>query len=286
MTEPASIHGPHSLSPPTETGRVSGDPDTLHDALVAAPARGELFLALQPIVDLATGGLQAAEALLRWRHPVRGLLAPGTFIPEAERSGAVSVLGEWVVHAACRQLVAWQSVGAPVRRLAVNVSPVELLHPGFAAGVLCTLARFGLDPGQITVEVTESTALDHDEAVCRQLRLLHAQGVEIAVDDFGAGFASLMRLEQVPAHRLKLDASLVRDLGVSDTSDILVRTAIKLGHDLGMQVTAEGVERAEQAQRLWELDCDAGQGWLFGRPERTLAHAQAPRGRRTAGTTG
>jgi diguanylate cyclase (GGDEF)-like protein len=234
----------------------------LHADLRHALARHELHLAYQPLWNPPDGLLTGYEALLRWEHPHYGNVPPDVFIPIAEQSGLISQLGEFVLRVACKAARAW----APETRLAVNVSPLQLLEGKFITQVQAALADAGLAPRRLELELTESKhALDSAEALTA-LCQLKALGVRIALDDFGTGTASLDMMHRFAFDRMKVDRRFVASLPDDERGHGIVRALISLAHDLGAHVTAEGVEHMEQAFCLMELGCDEMQGYLFGHP--------------------
>jgi EAL domain-containing protein (putative c-di-GMP-specific phosphodiesterase class I) len=246
--------------------------------------RREFVLHYQPIINLATGEIAGAEALVRWQHPAWGLLYPDRFIGLSERTGFVVELGEQVVEMACSQLAAWRSgplSDAKFFSLAVNVSGCQLVDSGLAAHVAAVVARFELDPSWLQLEVTE-TALIGDVAGCAQhLSELHELGVSLAIDDFGTGQASLAYLHQFPVDAIKIDRSFVASLGSGGRADAVSRAVVQLAHGLQTKTVAEGVETADQLRQLRALHCDLAQGYYFSRPVppehlSTLLEAKAP----------
>ena len=230
--------------------------------------RGELRLHYQPLVRLDTGEIVGAEALIRWDHPDRGMLAPDRFLPVAEESGLIVQLGEWAVGEACRRLRDWdrRSGGDPAFGLAVNLSARELTHADVVSTVLNAVRRSGLAPHRLTIEVTESTAMADRDSGFRALRELSDAGVRIAIDDFGTGYSSLDHLREMPADILKIDRSFVAGMAANSPDSALVAAAIAMGRALDMVVIAEGIETSEQAADLRDLGCPLGQGYLFSRP--------------------
>ena len=225
----------------------------------------ELELHYQPVIDLATRTCVGVEALLRWRHPVRGLLEPDAFVGIAEQSGLMPKLGTWVLHEACTQARQWQRArGAPLG-LAVNVS-AQQVDPLLVRDVALVLDHTGLDPACLTLEITESAVLHDEHGALDVLADLKALGVRIATDDFGTGYTSLEQLRRYPLDVLKIDRSFVRGLGGNSADDIIVAALISLAHDLGLEVVAEGVETAAQRDRLASYGCDQVQGFLFSPP--------------------
>jgi diguanylate cyclase (GGDEF)-like protein len=238
----------------------------LEDDLRHALDRGELELHYQPKVRAADARVLGFEALLRWRHPERGLVPPVEFIPVAEATGLIVPIGTWVLQAACAQLAAWRRAGLPAVHVAVNLSARQFRHGDLAATVRAALAESGADPASLELEVTESLLMDDTRHTVAVLHALRAAGVAISLDDFGTGYSSLGYLKRFPLDAIKLDKSFVRD-AVGDAQSSAITTAIiALGHSLGLTVVAEGVET--EAQRAWlcEQGCDVLQGYLFGRP--------------------
>jgi diguanylate cyclase (GGDEF)-like protein len=234
----------------------------LEAALRAAAAENRFELHYQPQVVLPEGRLTGFEALIRWRHPERGLLSPAAFLPVAERLGLMRRIGTWVLHEACRAAAAWP---APLC-VAVNIAPAQLEDGGLPEEVAEALRRSGLPPGRLELEVTEGVLLANADAALRQLLELRQSGVRIAMDDFGTGHSSLTQLRAFRFDRLKIDRSFVQDLPAGEDATAIVRAVAGLGRSLGISVTAEGVETAEQLARLRAEGCDAAQGYLFGRP--------------------
>ena len=230
--------------------------------------RGELRLFYQPLVSLTSGEIVGAEALIRWQHPDRGLLAPDSFLPVAEESGLIVDVGAWAVGEACRRLRDWdrRNGGPEDFGLAVNLSARELTHPDVVSTVLNAVRRSALDPHRLTIEVTESTAMADRDSGFRALRELSAAGVRIAIDDFGTGYSSLDHLREMPADILKIDRSFVAGMAANSPDSALVAAAIAMGRALEMEVVAEGIETNEQVADLRELGCPLGQGYLFARP--------------------
>ncbi|MEY2533685.1 MAG: hypothetical protein QOF29_1595 [bacterium] len=240
----------------------------LVDALAEAEARGELTLHYQPIVDLETGRAVAAEALIRWQHPERGLLLPGDFIALAEQSGLILPIGRWVIRDACRQLRAWrdEDPSACGLRVAVNLSPGQLVEARLVDDVASALREHRLDPASLVIEITESAVMEDLEAGLARLHELAALGVGLALDDFGTGYSSLSYLQLFPLDILKLDRSFTDQLGGDAQESRLPQAIIQLGRSLDLQIVAEGVEDDTQAQRLRELGSGLAQGFHFARP--------------------
>jgi diguanylate cyclase (GGDEF)-like protein len=225
--------------------------------------RDELTLAYQPIVDMATGGVSHVEALARWNHPTRGFVPPGVFIPLAESSGMMPLLGRWILHTACAQAAEWLREGFDIG-VAVNVSAQQLSEAGIMRDVSEALRSTGLKPRQLILELTESVFVDDSEAGWQPLEALRAMGVRIAIDDFGTGYSALAYLRRLPVDVLKLDRRFITDL---DSADIAVVAAIlAMAHALGLHTVAEGIETAEQLAHLRRLRCEFGQGYHLARP--------------------
>ena len=231
-----------------------------HD-LRGALERNEFHLAFQPQVRLDTSALTGFEALLRWKHPSRGMVSPAEFIPLAEETGLIVPIGEWVLRTACATAASWPDV-----TIAVNLSPVQFRSRGLVAMVTSALAEAGLSPQRLELEVTETALLDDSETTIEILHQLRALGVRVSLDDFGVGYSSLSYLRKFPFDRIKIDRSFVGTLGESPESVAIVRTIASLGSVLGVETTAEGVETVEQLDFVRECGCTAVQGYYFGKP--------------------
>ena len=239
---------------------------TLESDLRRAIEHDELCLHYQPQIDLLDGRVVGMEALVRWNHPTRGMVGPGEFIAFAEESGLVIRLGNWVLHEAGRQMREWLDQGLNPPRVSVNVSAVQLSHGGVSDtlnGVLCACQ---LSPEYIELEITESFIMRDRERSLQTLADLKEQGVKLAVDDFGTGYSSLAYLQQLEVHRLKVDMSFVQDMVDNEGKASIVRAVVAMGHSLGLEVVAEGVETDDQARALRGLQCDSIQGYLVSRP--------------------
>ena len=233
--------------------------------------RDEFVLVYQPQLDLRTGALTGVEALARWRHPEHGWVLPGEFIPVAEASGLILPLGAWVLREACRQAAVWCAQGLNLT-VAVNVSPAQLRHPDILEGVSQALRASDLDPGLLELEITEGVVMEtFGKDVPDFLARLAAHGVRLAIDDFGTGYSSLAYLRRLPVQRIKIDRSFVHDIGVGHEGGAVVRAIVDLGHALGKEVLAEGVESEAQLAFLEQLGCDAAQGFLIARPQTAAA---------------
>jgi diguanylate cyclase (GGDEF)-like protein/PAS domain S-box-containing protein len=238
----------------------------LESSLRGALERGEFLLHYQPRVALGTGQVVGVEALIRWRLPGRGLVSPARFIPVAEESGIILPIGEWVLRTACAQAATWQRAGFRPVKVSVNISPRQFRHEGLAATVAGILRETGLDPRWLELELTESLVMHEPDRFTAMLHDLKALGIEIAVDDFGTGYSSLNHLKRFPVDRLKIDQSFVRDLTKDRDDASIVRAIISLGHDLNLEVVAEGVETREQLDFLRRHGCDEVQGYYLGMP--------------------
>jgi diguanylate cyclase (GGDEF)-like protein len=238
----------------------------LETDLRVALEQQQFLLYYQPQVA-ADGSLTGAEALVRWQHPTRGLVSPSDFIPLAEDTGLILPLGQWVLETACAQLAAWAASPEHAHwKLAVNVSARQFRQPHFVAQVLATLEHTGANPQRLKLELTESLLVDNVDEVITKMGALKGIGVGFSLDDFGTGYSSLSYLKLLPLDQLKIDQSFVRDL-LSDPDDAAIaRAIVALGHSLGLQVIAEGVETAQQRDMLADLGCDAYQGYYFGHP--------------------
>jgi diguanylate cyclase (GGDEF)-like protein/PAS domain S-box-containing protein len=243
----------------------------LEQDLRHAVDRGELELHYQPLVNCMTGGTEAFEALLRWRHPERGLIQPADFIPLAEETGQIDKIGKWVLEEACRAAAGW----APPTRVAVNVSPAQFRRCDLARTVASILDRSGLAAGRLEIEVTEGVFINDSKHAIAVLSALHEQGVGLALDDFGTGYSSLGYLRSFAFDKIKIDKSFIKGLGQSEESAMIVRAIIALGHNLGLSIVAEGIETPQQLAFVQAERCDFAQGYLLGRPARHPAPAVA-----------
>jgi len=239
---------------------------SLETSLHHAIERQELVLHYQSKLDLVSGEVVGAEALIRWRHPQLGLVPPGRFLAIAEDCGLIVPIGRWVLREACRQARAWQMSGMTPLSIAINVSPMELRAPDFVSGVCSILKETGLEPRYLELELTESALTEHSRSASCVLTELRDIGVLLAVDDFGTDSASLTRLKHFPIHALKIDKSVVRDLTTDEDDAGIVTAMIGMGKTLHMQVVAEGVETRQQLEILREHGCPQAQGYYFGRP--------------------
>jgi len=237
----------------------------LESDLHVALQKGEFELHYQPKVDTATGRINSAEALIRWRHPQRGLVPPGEFIPVAEDCGLLDAIGEWVLSEACRQAQAWQQQGLRPLRVAVNLAPSQFRLTNLAEQIRSALAASGLAPNLLEIELTETAVMSDAEESIHILEAVSRMGVLVSVDDFGTGYSSMSYLRRFPIDKLKIDRCFVDQMTRRPEDASIVRAIISLAHSLHLKVIAEGVETPEQLKLLAELGCDQYQGYYFSR---------------------
>ncbi len=245
----------------SEMSAFTDDRLALEVELRRAIENDELELHYQPKVDIATNRIRSCEALIRWRHPTRGLISPMVFIPVAEETGLIVPLGEWVLREACRQVRRWLDAGIPPVRVAINLSAKQFRQANLTAIVKSALADAGLEPGFIELELTESSVMHNPEKSAETLASLSAMGSHISIDDFGTGYSSLSYLRRFPLDKLKIDRSFIRDLMKNPDDAAIVKAIISLAHSLRLRVVAEGVESADQLEFLRQLGCDQYQGY-------------------------
>ena len=239
---------------------------TLENQLRQALDQGEFVLHYQPKVNLGSGKLTGAEALIRWNDPRTGLVPPGRFIPVLEETGLIYEVGRWALHRAVEDYLRWRAAGLPAVRIAVNVSPLQLRNRGFIAEIKQAIDIDAQAPAELELEITESLIMEDVKHNIASLRAIRALGVTIAIDDFGTGFSSLSYLAKLPVDTLKIDRSFVVDMTVAPEGLALVSTIISLAHSLKLNVVAEGVETEEQSRLLRLLGCDEMQGFIFSKP--------------------
>jgi diguanylate cyclase (GGDEF)-like protein len=225
----------------------------------------EFFLVYQPTFDLRDMSPTGVEALIRWRHPIRGVVQPNDFIPLLEETGLIIDVGTWVLNEACRQCAAWREAGHAIG-IAVNVSGRQLDTDELVIGVKHALEESGLDPGALTLEVTETTLMRNAEATVRRLTAIKKLNVRIAIDDFGTGYSSLAHLQQFPVDALKIDRSFISRLTENPEGETLIHTLVQLGKALSIETLAEGIELQQELSLLQDEQCDSGQGFLFAKP--------------------
>jgi EAL domain-containing protein (putative c-di-GMP-specific phosphodiesterase class I) len=229
----------------------------------------EFAVYYQPLVQFDDAAVIGFEALVRWQHPERGMLEPADFIGHAEESGLIVPIGEWVIREVCTQAARWKASSPELAPLvvSVNLSARQLAHPDLVATVTHALESTGIDPATLALEVTETMLMDDPELCADVLHELRALGVQLAIDDFGTGHSSLNYLKRLPVDCLKIDREFVEGLGRDPDDTAIVDAVVRLGHALGLSVTAEGVETSEQLRELTSLGCDMGQGFYFARPQ-------------------
>jgi diguanylate cyclase (GGDEF)-like protein/PAS domain S-box-containing protein len=223
----------------------------------------QLSLFYQPLVDLENGRIIGAEALIRWFHPEHGLIPPGSFIPVAERSELIFLIGHWVLETACSQIQAWKKAGLPPLQISINLSPAQFRHPNLLDTIRGIIEKTGVDPVQLQFEITETIAMTNFEYSVQVLREMREMGLTIAIDDFGTGYSSLSYLRQFPVDKLKIDRSFVTDSTLHPSNDAIVRAIVNLGHGIGATVNVEGIETIGQLTFMRELACDECQGFYF-----------------------
>lgn len=231
-----------------------------------AVERNEFEVLYQPIVEMSTGVVNEFEALIRWRHPVHGLIAPNEFVHVAEETGLIIPIGSWILEESCQQLAEWQRKFNLPLSVSVNLSAKQLMHPMLTLKIKDILFDTGLDPSQLKLEVTESTVMEHSEISLGVLSELDRLGVALSTDDFGTGYSSLSYLQRFPFDRLKIDRSFINIMDNDAKSGAIVKTILMLGENLGIEVVAEGIETPSQLEKLRSLGCRLGQGYLFSRP--------------------
>ncbi|WP_029029412.1 EAL domain-containing response regulator [Salinarimonas rosea] len=239
---------------------------TLETDLRRAIANREFELHYQPQIDLRTGRIVGAEALVRWRHPKRGLVRPLDFLPFAEETGIIIPINEWVMREACREAKSWQTMGLPRLRVGVNLSPIQFRKLAMRDLVLDVLSESTLDPELLDLEITETILMQNAEAVAAELSELRKLGVTFSIDDFGTGYSSLAYVKKFPVDRLKIDQGFVRNMKNDPNDAAIVRAIVNLGHSLGIETIAEGVDSPEQVGLLRAEGCDEAQGYLFSKP--------------------
>ncbi|MFL1406121.1 EAL domain-containing protein [Marinobacter sp. M1N3S26] len=240
---------------------------TLERDLRRAITGGELEVHYQPQVCLRTGKVAGLEALVRWRHPHRGLLPPSEFLPLASETNLIADVSHQVLANACREVGQWIASGHPDLRLAVNLSPVQVEHPMFTERLMAQLRQVGFPPGNLEIEITENVIMNDLEKVSQTLRELADQGIRIAIDDFGTGYSSLSYLHHLPIHILKVDRSFIQGIRAGNDGACIVNAIIAMARGLKLEIVAEGVENQDQLEYLTASNCDHVQGFLFGRPQ-------------------
>lgn len=238
----------------------------LENELRGAIERDELILYFQPQVKLRSNSVCGVEALTRWRHPEKGMVSPGEFIPIAEESGLIIPLSEWMIHQSFRHFVAWRHSDVPPLRLSLNISALQFQQAGFTEFIKECIQRYGVEPQFIELELTESLLMQNIDKVVSTLDEIKRLGVKLAIDDFGTGYSCLSYLSRFPIDRLKIDQSFVRNIETSPANESIIRTIVALASSLSLEVIAEGIETAIERDMLEDLRCSEGQGYLFAKP--------------------
>jgi EAL domain-containing protein (putative c-di-GMP-specific phosphodiesterase class I) len=239
---------------------------TLESQLRGALERDELVLHYQPVLDTKRGDIIGMEALVRWRHREWGLLSPAKFIGIAEETGLIVPIGQWVLRTACTQQRSWIELGLPPIRIAVNLSPRQFVHRHLIDDITQALESTRFDPSWLELEITETTVMHNAQRAVALLGELKQMGIRIAIDDFGTGYSSLAYLKRFPINTVKIDRSFVADVPHDPSNTAITQAIIAMTHSLGLKVTAEGVETAEQVSFLREHGCEEMQGYYFSRP--------------------
>src|SRR5690606_22644444 len=247
-------------------GTLSIERLSLETQLRRALERGEFTLQYQPKVNIATGEITGAEALLRWWNPDLGFVSPARFIPVAEDTGLIVPIGKWVLRTACAQNVAWQKQGLPAIRMGVNLSPRQFKDPRLLRDISDVLAQTGMAPELLELEITESVVMHDVDRAVKKLMAIKEMGVRLAIDDFGTGYSSLAQLKRFPIDTLKVDRSFIREIPKHLEEEAISDAISAMGRTLGVTVVAEGVENAEQQRFLRRRGCHEMQGFYFGRP--------------------
>jgi diguanylate cyclase len=258
----------------------------LENDLRRALAAREFEVHYQPQISTRTGRILSVEALLRWRHPQKGLIGPSSFIPLAEQTGLIVPLDAWVLREACRQARIWLAESGINFKVAVNLSMMQFRCPDALETIVSAVNAAGLDPRSLEIELTESALMIDPDKSATVLKLLRSMGITIAIDDFGTGYSSLSYLRRLPIDKLKIDRSFIRDLPTSQTDESIVRAIVSLAHSVGLQVVAEGVETAEQLERIRALDCDQWQGYYCCQPQPAAELAERLLGDSAISSTG
>jgi diguanylate cyclase (GGDEF)-like protein len=248
-----------------EMNALAEERQAIEEDLRGALERRELALRYQPKIDLKSETITGVEALLRWTHPARGKVPPALFIPIAENSGLMLPIGSWVLREACKQAKAWAKAGLPPMTMAVNVSAVQLRSEGFVNEVKAILSETGLDPKLFEIEISESALMKGSEQTSRMFRILRERGIRISIGDFGTGYSSLSCVAKLPLDGLKIHQSFIREISTTPAHKAIVSAIISMARNLGLRVTAEGVETIEELAFLKEQGCDEAQGYFFNR---------------------
>jgi len=263
----AFVQQQHNLRSSSELVQDAADKlEQIKTSLCGALEREEFQVYYQPQVNVQSGKIMSAEALVRWLHPEKGLISPAEFIPDAEETGFIVQLGEWVLRTACKQMQVWQNAGFSLQQVAVNLSPRQFHQPNLSSRVAEILAEIGLAPSSLELELTESLMVEDAKSAIATLQQLKDLGVSISIDDFGTGYSSLSYLTQYPFDVLKIDRCFISNITDGCTNAAIVKAIIEMAHSLCLEVIAEGVETEAEKDFLWRYECDAMQGYLFSPP--------------------
>ena len=239
---------------------------TMYSGLRRGLEAGQFVLYYQPQIEIASGKLIGAEALIRWKHPDLGLVSPGRFIPVAEETGLIVEIGDWVLREACREAAKWRQIGFSEPLVAVNLSALQFKRGDIEQSVTSALETSGLEPHRLELELTESILIHDMDNVLATVKRLKLMGVKLSIDDFGTGYSSLSYLKRFEVDKLKIDQSFVRDLATDPEDAAIVRAIIQMGHSLGLRTIAEGVETQQVLDHLRLYHCDEAQGYFYARP--------------------
>ena len=239
---------------------------TLHAGLRRGLEAGQFALYYQPQIELATGRLVGAEALIRWNHPDLGLVSPARFIPVAEETGLIVEIGDWVLREACREAARWMALGLPELRVAVNLSALQFKRGDIEKSVAGAIEASGIEPYMLELELTESILISDTENILSTVKRLKSMGVRLSIDDFGTGYSSLSYLKRFEVDKLKIDQSFIRDLATDPEDAAIVRAIIQMARSLGLRTVAEGVETQDVLDHLRLFHCDETQGYFHARP--------------------
>ena len=271
----AKNHGKNNFQYYTESmNAFSVERFAIENKLRRAIDHNEFMLFYQPQIDLCTGKMIGVEALLRWLQPDLVLIKPGQFVPLAEQTGLIIPIGEWVLRTACAESRLWQKAGLQPMRMTVNVSGIQFAQDNFVESVSRSIKDTGLEPKHLQLELTESTIMHDSQNTTKKLRSLRDMGIQVAIDDFGAGYSSLNYLKRFPLSTLKIDSSFIRDLITSPNDQAIVKAIIQLAHNFSLQVIAEGVENTKQLTFLREYGCEGAQGYLICPPVNSVVLAE------------
>ena len=238
----------------------------MENAIRKALQEKQFKMFYQPKIDIKTGQLVGAEALIRWQHPERGFISPAEFIPIAEETGLILQIGNWVITEVCKQINAWQKFKILVPRIALNVSSLQLARKTLINEIQNALKNENIEPKYLAVEITEGMVMNNPIDSIKILYMLKEMGISIAIDDFGTGYSSLGQLQKLPLDELKIDRVFINDIGKKKNTEAIIKAIIGMAHSLGLRVVAEGVETIEQLNFLEKYSCDEYQGYLFSPP--------------------